>query len=165
MVSGSKKDASFLDEFKPARLMARDPEDLAVISALLQDAVTVTQDVVWLPSSRRFALMANRYRWEAPEEEERVRCGAHVDGVAHARCKGLDLTVKDRPIVILALSFEPDDEPPGGVLRIACAPDSQTGGTVEIELQVEALEIGLKDVTRPWPAKGRPAHEVGGEEL
>lgn len=164
-MTGSKKDASFLDEFKPARLMARDPEDLAVLSALLQDAVTVTQDVVWLPSSRRFALMANRYRWEAPETEERVRCGVHLDGVAQARCKGLDLTVKDQPIMILALNFEPDAEPPGGVLRIACASAPQSGETVEIELEVEALEIGLKDVTQPWPAKGRPAHEVGGEEL
>lgn len=158
-------DASFLDSFKPARLMARDADDLSVVSALLQDAVALAKDVAWIPSRRRFALVANRYRWEAPDAGERVRVGVHFDDVSRARVRGVDPKQTDRPIVMLALAFEPAEEPPGGVLRIICAPDPETGAEVEIALEVEAIEANLRDMTKPWAAKGRPAHEVGGDAL
>lgn len=190
------RDASFIDAFEPARLVARDPEDLAVVSALLQDAVALSGDLAWLPKQGRFALVANRYRWETPSAEERVRAGAHVDHVRRVRVKGLDPAKKDRPVVLLSLIFEPaapattepsaqepnahepnahepnaqeqDGQPhtdPGGVLRIACAPDALTGQPIEIALEVEVLEVALRDLTRPWAAKSRPAHEPGGEPL
>lgn len=164
-MSGSERDATFVDSFKPVRLLAQDPDDLSVLSALLQDAVALTKDVAWMASHRRFALVVNRYRWEAPAKEERVRCGVHFDSVLQARSKGIDAQRPDQPIVILALTFEPGAEPPGGVLRIACAPDPATGAPVEITLELEAIEAGLRDMTQPWAAKGRPAHEVGGEDL
>lgn len=163
-MSGADRDAKFIDSFTPARLMARDEEDLKVISALLQDAATLAKDVAWLPKERRFAFVANRYRWEAPEAEERVRTGVHFDGVERARVRGLDPKNGDRTVTILSLSFEPAEEPPGGVLHVVCAPDLETGAEVEIALHVEAIEAGLADMTRPWAAKGRPAHEVGADE-
>lgn len=162
------RDASFIDSFKPARLLAQDAEDLSVISALLQDAVALAGDLAWLPKQGRFALVANRYRWEQPAAEERVRVGAHVDQVRRVRVKGLDPSKKDRPVVLLNLSFEPNEDQendPGGQLRIACAPDALTGKPIEIALDIEALEVSLRDLTRPWAAKSRPAHEPGGEPL
>jgi len=48
------------------RLLARDEEDLAVISAILQDALIPVSEMAYLPDERRFALVANRFRWEAP---------------------------------------------------------------------------------------------------
>lgn len=155
-----RRDASFLDEFKPVRIAARDPEDLQVLSALLQDAVALSGDLAWLSAQRRFALVANRYRWEAPEARERVRVGVHFDDVARVRVKGLDPSVKDLPVSILAVSFEPG-EPPSGVVRIACAADPASGREVEIALEVEAIEASARDMTKPWPAKGRPAHDGG----
>ncbi|MEO1329217.1 MAG: DUF2948 family protein [Pseudomonadota bacterium] len=157
------RDARFIDDFKPARLLARDADDLAVLSALLQDAVALSGELAWLPKQKRFAFVANRYRWEAPEAEERVRVGAHFDQVTRARVLGLDPTLKDRPVTILALSFEAraggGEEDPGGLLRIACAPDALTGKPIEIALEVEAIEAALSDMTRPWAAKSRPAHQ------
>ena len=162
-MSEAEKDASFIDAFKPARLMASDADDLKVFSALLQDAATLTKDIAWLPQRRRFAFVVNRYRWEAPDAEERVRAGVHFDGVARVRARGLDPKASDRPVTILALSFEPAEAPPGGVVRIACAPDPETGATVEIAVEVEAVDAAFSDMTRPWAAKGRPAHEIGAE--
>lgn len=158
--AGDPRDAGFLDSFKPARLVARDAEDLAVVSALMQDAVVLAKDVAWLPTSKRFALVANRYRWEAPDAEERVRVGIHFDGVRRARVRGVDAQNGDRPIVILALAFEPAETAPTGVLRFRCAPDPETGKDVEIALDVEAIDVSVRDMTRPWAAKGRPAHDV-----
>ena len=164
-MNDAEKDASFIDAFKPVRLMASDADDLKVVSALLQDAATLAKDIAWLPHQRRFAFIANRYRWEAPEAEERVRVGVHFDGVARARVRGFDPTAGERPVTFLSVAFEPAEEPPGGVVHIFCAPDPETGAAVEFALEVDALDAALSDMTRPWAAKGRPAHEVGGEAL
>lgn len=161
--ASQSKDASFLDAFKPAKLMARDAEDLQVVSAILQDAACLSKDIAWLPAKRRFAFVVNRYRWEAPAAQERVRAGVHIDDVAEVKTRGIDRAKPDQAITLLSVAFEADETPPGGILRIICAPDTATGAPVEIALHVEALEIGLSDMTRPWAAKGRPAHEDGSE--
>lgn len=152
------KDASYLDDYRPARLTARDAEDLAVISALLQDSVAVSTEMAFLKKNHRFAFIVNRYRWEEPDAEERVRAGVHFDQVLAARSKGVDLGGPAQPISILAVTFEPtqgaDPEAPaaGGMVHIQCA------GEAEIMLEVDALEGQLRDMTLPWPAKGRPEH-------
>lgn len=149
------RDASYEDAYKPVRLAARDAQDLAVLSALLQDAVTRSGDMAFLAKERRFALVASRYRWEEPEAQERVRVGVHFDTVLRAQVKGLDPTVKEQPVSILAVRFEPAAEPPGGVIHIACA------GGVEAALEVEAIEAALRDLSHPYAAKRRPEHEDG----
>jgi hypothetical protein len=50
------------------RLLALDQEDLAIVSAHLQDAVVRVGDIAYLPKERRFALLARRFDWEAPPE-------------------------------------------------------------------------------------------------
>ncbi|MEP6968539.1 MAG: DUF2948 family protein, partial [Pseudomonadota bacterium] len=40
----------------PLRLLAEDGEDLAVISAALQDAVTRIGDIQWEPAARRLTI-------------------------------------------------------------------------------------------------------------
>ena len=159
------RDASFVDNYRPARLLARDAEDLAVISALMQDAVALSGDIAWLQGHRRFALVANRFRWEAPQAEERVRAGLHANNVVKVQARGVNPAAKKDPIAILSLSFEPKSEitggaedDPGGVLRLACA------GDVEFLIEVEALEVAMSDMTKPWAAKSRPAHEAGETE-
>src|SRR5213079_3395622 len=66
----------------PLRLRAEDAEDLAVISACLQDALVSVRDLAYDREGRTFVLVANRFRWEAREAErgeagrfERTVCG------------------------------------------------------------------------------------------
>lgn len=148
------EDARFEDGARPARLLARDVEDLRVVSALLQDAALLLGDMGWRRPQRRFALVANRYRWEEPDALERVRVGVHFDGVLAARVRGVDLGQKSRPVALLALDFSPSEAPedPGGVVRLTLS------GQAEIALDVDALEVVFQDLTRPWRAKRRPAH-------
>lgn len=149
---GEGPDARFEDSYRPAKLAARDGEDLRVFSALLQDAVVLTHEIAWLPPERRFAFVGNRFRWEEPDAGERVRVGVHFEDVARVRARGVDLSAKDQPLVILTVAFEAGPTAPGGVVRIACA------GEVEILLEVEALEAVLRDMTGPWRAQRRPRH-------
>lgn len=146
------RDASFEDAYRPMRLAARDAEDLKVVSALLQDAVTTSDDIAFLSGERRFAMVLNRFRWEEPEARERVRAGVHFDGVLGAKVKGFDPKEKARPFNLLAIDFEAAETAPAGVVRIVFA------GDAEVALQVDALDAALADMTRPWPATATPRH-------
>jgi hypothetical protein len=66
-------DARFEDAGEaPVNLVtAMDAEDLAVISALVQDAVFPATEMRWDRRRRRFALLLNRFRWEDREAAER----------------------------------------------------------------------------------------------
>src|SRR4029450_10962026 len=48
----------------PLKIIARDAEDLAVVSACLQDALIPLNEMRYLPQERRFIMVANRFRWE-----------------------------------------------------------------------------------------------------
>ena len=70
------------DEGAALKLRAEDAEDLAVISACLQDALVAVRDLAYAPEDRSFLFVANRFRWEsglrpAPGETpyQRALCG------------------------------------------------------------------------------------------
>ncbi|TVQ53732.1 MAG: DUF2948 family protein [Rhodobacteraceae bacterium] len=152
------QDARFADAApagKPVRVLVETADDLAVVSALTQDAAARVGDAAWMPRRRRFALAMNRFRWEAGDAAppERVRAVLSVENVLGVRAKGLDPTAKTAPVVLLAVDFTPADDGAGTLtLRL--------GGGATLELSVEALDLTLADVTRPWPASRKPRHKV-----
>lgn len=154
-------DARFEDGAeRPLRVRAEDAEDLAVLSALVQDAVAPTSEIAWARRRRRFALLVNRFRWEdAPAAErqgrafERVQAILAVEGVLRARTSGIDPADRDLVLELLALVFEPGAEG-AGTLRLVVAGDG------EIALDVECLDVSLTDVTRPYEARSKPAHPL-----
>ena len=87
------EDARFEDGAeRPLRLRAETAEDLAVISALVQDAVGQTSDIAWMPRHRRFTLLLNRFRWEDSARArrqnrpfERVRCLLTIESATRVR--------------------------------------------------------------------------------
>lgn len=154
-------DARFEDGIeRPLRLRAETPDDLTVISALVQDAVGESRDFAWMPRRRRFSALVNRFRWEDAEAAERqgrpferVRTVLMVENALAARSRGLDPNDPSVVVALLALSFEPAEEG-AGRLRIVLAGDG------EIALEVESLEVTLTDVTRPYvaPSGQAPTH-------
>ena len=140
---------------KALHLLGTDTEDLAIISACLQDAVTWRADIAYLPSKHRFALVLNRFRWEGERDEkaapERVRSGLHFDTVLKVRSQGIRPGRKI-PLELLALSAE--EEETGTRIRFHFA------GGAQIELQAECLECQLHDLSEPWATQAVPAHEA-----
>ena len=151
-------DARFEDASeRPVFLKAETAEDVPVISALVQDAVLTASDMSWQPKARRFAFLINRFRWEdrdAAEKRgrsfERVRSLLVLDGVLKVASQGIDKRDKDAVLSMLAVNWTPGEAPTGRV-EIVFAGD---GG---IALEVECLDITLKDVTRPYVA---PSHKA-----
>jgi hypothetical protein len=136
---------------KALRLLAEDEEDLAVISAALQDAVAKVGDIHYEASARRLTIAANRYRWEAAGE--RVRTALQLGDVLSVKTRKVRREARDAVIEILAVVFEPS-EPPGGAITIALA------GGGELRCEVECIDAVLADVSAPWPTRKTPAHEV-----
>jgi len=154
-MNDTPRDARFADADEgPLRLQALDAEDLIVISALVQDAVVSVADVAWMKQHRRFAALVNRFRWEgATRTPERVRSVLAIEGVTAVRSQGVDPRDKDTVLSILALTWEPGEDEAGRLL-VTLAGD----GVLAID--VEALEVRLQDVTRPYlaPSRRAPSH-------
>ena len=137
----------------PLRLIAEDGEDLAVISAALQDAVCKIGDIRFEAAARRLTIGLNRFRWEVDGKAgERVRSGVQFAGVLQVRSRRLRREAKDAVISLLGVGFEPG-EAPGGTVVLTFA------GGGELRVEVECVDAALADVSAPWPTPRRPAHE------
>ncbi|MAU51941.1 MAG: hypothetical protein CMN17_06085 [Roseovarius sp.] len=153
-------DATFEDGRKaPLYLGALDPDDLQVISGLVQDAVLPVTEMRWRAGERRFALLLNRFRWEDAARErhgpERVQSLLVIDNVLGVASQGIDRSDRDTILSLLALGFETGADGTGRVILTLA-------GDGAIRLEVEALEITLKDVTRPYraPSGKVPQHDI-----
>jgi hypothetical protein len=142
------------------KLRAADEEDLAVISAILQDALVPIAEMAYLPEERRFALVANRFRWEPQAGQsqpkakgaERVLTGLCIDGVTAVGRRGFQLRETDRILSLLALRLEEQGAARSLVLDFA-------GGS-SVRLEVDQIMCHLNDLSEPWPTKFRPKHPV-----
>ena len=158
----STADARFedADTERPLRLRAETPEDLVVISALVQDAVTEGTRAAWMPRRRRFTFMLNRFRWETAERcrrsgrpFERVQSLLCIDNALRVRGHGVDPQNRDVVLCVLAIDWEPGEEG-AGTVKITLAGDGA------FAIDVECLEVSITDVTRPYHARASapPAH-------
>ncbi len=156
----SDQDARFEDGREaPLNLGALDGDDLQVISSLAQDAVFPITEMKYDRKGRRFALLLNRFRWEdqggTRHNPERVQAVLSFDNVLGVASQGIDRSDADMILSLLSVSFEAGDDGAGDIL-LTLAGD---GG---IRLSVEAIEVNLRDVTRPYtaPSKSTPKHDA-----
>ena len=141
------------------KLIAFDADDLAVLSAHVQDAVLRVGDIAYLPRERRFAAIGNRFDWadalakgnsDKPQYTRR-RAALRFERVLGAQVQGIDLGRTDTVISLLALSYEPGEAPEGKVtLHFADG--------AAIRLHVECIEAELKDLGPVWAAASMPKH-------
>jgi len=139
------------------RLRAEDAEDLAVISACLQDALVAVRDLAYDAAARSFFLVANRFRWEgdtgvAVAGLERTLCGVAFSEVDGAAYRGFRRGEEDRILSLLAI--RPADDARDAAIDLAFA------GGATIRLTVAAIRCHLGDLGEPWPAGWQPGHEL-----
>jgi hypothetical protein len=140
------------------RLRAEDAEDLAVISACLQDALVAVHDLAFVPEDHTFLLVANRFRWERalrPAHDEpshqRTLCGITFGAVARASYTGFRRGEEDRILCLLAIRAQHDGE--GNAIRLTFS------GGAEIRLEVARILCVAKDLGEPWPTQWQPEHD------
>ena len=155
------QDAQFEDGGeRPLNLGAFDQEDLKVVSAMIQDAVLPITEIIWRPKRRRLGLLINRFRWEDKDKAiaqgrpfERVQSLLLVENAMSISSQAIDR--KQRDLILSLLSLDMQDAENGDVdILITFAGDGL------LKARVEAIEVSLKDVTRPYQAQSRqtPKH-------
>lgn len=143
------------DDRAALKLRAEDPDDLAVISACLQDALVPVRDLAYDAGDRTFLLVANRFRWEdglrrAAEEGgfRRTLCGVTFSEVAGASYTGFRRSDEGRILSLLAICLED-----GSVCL-------EFSGGASIRLEVARVLCHARDLGEPWPTPWQPCHDV-----
>jgi len=140
------------------RVAAVDEEDLAVVSACVQDAVLKVGDMVYLPKERRFALAMNRFAWEKADgvrqDYERRLAALTFDRVESVKTTGIDRARPDAVLELLAVTFSGDDAPAGAIELVFA-------GGAAVRIAVEVIEARLADLGPAWAAAAVPDHELG----
>jgi hypothetical protein len=137
------------------KLRAEDADDLAVISACLQDALVPVRDLAYVPEDRTFLLVANRFRWEnglgpAPGEAgfERTLCGITFGEVTAVSYNGFRRSEDGRILSLLAI--RPED----GAVHL------EFSGGATLRLETARILCLATDLGEPWPTQWRPRHDV-----
>src|ERR1017187_4877238 len=125
------------------KLIALDVDDLAVISAHVQDARVQTSDIIWRQGEKRLVVGMNRLDWEQTLTGEtsprRLISALRFDRVLACKSRDIDLETPEAALELLGIEFHPG-EPPGGSAVLMF---SQGGA---LRLDVECLECELADL-------------------
>ena len=137
------------------KLIALDREGLGVISAHAQNTCVKRADMAWLPGQRRFVVAGMRYDWVGAKSgpEERVSSVLRFDRVLKVSHLGLEETDEDATLNLLAVTFEKTD-PPAGIIILAFAHGAL------VRLEVECVEVELRDMELRVPAEACPGHAL-----
>jgi hypothetical protein len=148
--------AGSLSDPAPLRLQALDPEDLAFVSAHLQDAAVRVGDIAYLKERRRFALVAARFDWGAEARGRLERCvtALHFEAVRGVRCLRFPHEKPEAMLALLSILYEPAAAGPEGCIRLVFS------GGATIALDVDGVEAQLSDLGPRWRISSRPSHKL-----
>ena len=157
------QDAGFNDALdRPLNLGAQDAEDLQVISSLTQDAVLTVDDLKWSRAERQVVFLLKRFRWEDVElakqqgrDPERVQSLLVIQNATGLASQGIDRKQVDIVLSLMSLEFSGAEDGVGDLILTF-------SGDGALKVQVDGLDVALRDVTRPYvaPSKQVPNHDA-----
>ncbi|GEO14420.1 hypothetical protein MAE02_21160 [Microvirga aerophila] len=109
-------------------------------------------DVLYLPGERRFVIQTRRFDWETPDTPQRRLTCLHFEHVTAVRVRGIEQGNKDALLNLLAISFVERDAPAGTATLIFAE-----GGAIQVD--VECIEMQMKDLGPVWAAESCPSHD------
>jgi hypothetical protein len=135
------------------KLIALDAEDLAVISAHVQDARVRTSDIIWRQGEKRLVVGMNRLDWEQTLAGEtaprRLIAALRFDRVLSCKSRNIDLAAPETVLELLGIEFHAGEAPGGSAVLMF-------GGGEALRLDVECLECELSDLGADDPGAGDP---------
>jgi DUF2948 family protein len=127
----------------PLKLIALDTDDLAVISAHVQDAHVQTSDIIWRQDEKRLVIGLNRLDWEQTFSGEaaprRLISALRFDRVLACKSRNIDAAAPEALLELVGIEFCPGQVPGGSALLMF-----SHGGA--LRLDVECLECELTDL-------------------
>jgi hypothetical protein len=141
------------------KLRAEDADDLAVISACLQDSLVAVRDLAFVVQDQSFLMVANRFRWEnrtRPESGEagyqRTLCGVTFGAVEGVSYLGFRRSENERILSLLAI--RPGSDGGRGAILL------EFSGGAAIRLEVARILCHAQDLGEPWPTQWQPRHDA-----
>jgi hypothetical protein len=126
----------------PLKLIALDADDLAVVSAHVQDARVQASDIVWRQSEKRLVIGLNRLDWEqtlaGTAAPRRLIAVLRFDRVLACKSRNID-PAAEAALELVGIEFCPGEAPGGSALLMF-----SHGGA--LRLDVECLECELTDL-------------------
>ena len=125
------------------KLIALDADDLAVISAHVQDARVQTADIIWRQGEKRLVVGMSRLDWEqtlaGQTAPRRLIAALRFDRVLSCKSRNIDLGTPDTALELVGIEFHPGEAPSGSAVLLF-----NHGGA--LRLDVECLECQLTDL-------------------
>jgi len=141
------------------KLRAEDADDLAVISACLQDALVAVRDLAFVQHDRTFLMVANRFRWERASRPahgetgyQRILCGITFGAVSGVSYHGFRRSENDRILSLLAI--RPGRGSGGDAILL------EFSDGVTIRLDAGRILCHAQDLGEPWPTPWQPRHDM-----
>ena len=125
------------------KLIALDADDLAVISAHVQDARVQTADIIWRQGEKRLVVGMSRLDWEqtlsGQTAPRRLIAALRFERVLSCKSRNIDLGMPGTALELLGIEFHLGDAPSGSAVLLF-----NHGGA--LRLDVECLECELTDL-------------------
>jgi hypothetical protein len=124
----------------PRRLIALDEDDLAVISAHVQDAHVRVADIVWRQDQNRLVIGMRRPDLDKAMDGETSPCrliaALRFDRVLACRARNIDPAARDAVFELIGVEFQPG-QPPGGTATLYFS----GGGLLQLDLECVECEL------------------------
>lgn len=138
------------------KLNALDADDLAVISAHVQDARVQTSDIIWRQGEKRLVVGMNRLDWEQTLAGEtsprRLIAALRFDRVLACKSRNIDLQAPETVLELLGIEFYPGNAPSGSAVLLF-----SQGGVLRLDvecLECELTDLGADDLGTSDPGEG-----------
>ena len=143
------------------KLIALDAEDLAVVSAHVQDARVQASDIIWRQGEKRLVVGMNRLDWEQTLAGEtsprRLIAALRFDRVLSCKSRNIDLSTPEAILELVGIEFHPGEAPGGSVVLMF-------GRGEALRLDVECLECELSDLGVDGLGAGDPGEGALGQD-
>lgn len=128
------------------KLKIADPEDLMVLSSLLQDATVLIGDMAHDPEKGQFLLVAARFVAEQGETDRRRLIGINIDQVARVQRRGFSPHDRDEVLNLLAITAA------DGAIELVFS------GAAMIRLECAEIKVYAADLGEGWQTVFSPRH-------
>ncbi len=140
------------------KLIAKNRDDLRVISAYSQDSIVSVRDIIFLKKNRIFLMMINRFMWEDAEkgifrENKRIRSAIKFEDIFDVKAKKINQKNKNKNLECLTIKCKKNLNE-NYEIKIFFSGDSI------ITLISEAIEVIMHDIGEPRIVKYVTKHKI-----
>ena len=138
------------ENYKKLSLVAQNEEDLVVISTLCQDSIIKIANIKWAKKSKRFYLLINRFCWELNDLSKkkssnmlRINSLMSFNSVLSVKSAGIQQNNNSDITSLLTINYNFFNFEKQAI-------DLIFSGNSQISLNIECIDVFLKDISEPF---------------